>query len=403
MSSNGLIDRLADKLAGGRYMGLLENRRRMVITTIWLSTVSILNLLVTGAVLFVLDEPNAGWAAMAGTVAYLASVPYFLATGNNVRAAGWVLIVSYVNNVAVHVILGGFANSGGYLAWGIIVCAYAVIVQSRRFTVTLTALYVAAAVVLVFLESSLSAGRVDPEPLVPALLAADFFVASLVMLIPALDQLFSLLAVERDRSERLLLNVLPASIASRLKEESGTIAEAYEACTVVFADIAGFTEHSRQVSADSLVAELNEIFTAFDSLADRLGVEKIKTIGDGYMAASGVPKPRPDHIEAACEMALGMIHTVGELAGSNQDALNIRIGVHTGPAVGGVIGSSKFTFDLWGDTVNLASRLESSGVVGQVQVSEAVASAVNGKYTIEPAGTKDLKGEGPTPVFLLRR
>ncbi len=396
---NRLIDRLEPKLIGGRYIGLLESRRTMVRTVLVLGVVPSINIILTGLVLIGFEESGAGWVAIGGGLAYAVAIPYFMVTGNNVRASGFVLIVSYVNNVLVHVVLGGYSNSGGYMAWGIIVCAFALIIQSKRFTATITGLYVATAVALVFFESSLSNGRLDPDPLVPAILAADFFVVSLLMLVLGLSQLLGLLSAERARSEKLLLNVLPATIAKRLKEESGVIAEAYDQCTVLFADIAGFTAHSRNVSAEALVEELNGIFTAFDALVDEAGLEKIKTLGDGYMVVAGAPVFRSDHVTAACDLGLAMIDTMSEMAGD----LDIRIGINTGAAVGGVIGTSKFSYDLWGDTVNLASRMESYGVVGEIQVSQAVVDAAGDRYTFESVGTKDLKGEGPTQTYLLRR
>jgi class 3 adenylate cyclase len=375
----------------------------MVVTTLALSVLATINILVIGVVLFTLGEPDAGWAAVAVGVAYGAGIPYFIATGNNVRSAKWTLTVSYINNLAIHLMLGGFANSGGYLAWGIVVCTLAVVIQRKWFTVGLTALYSVTAVVLVFLESVLGSSRAAPDSLVPAILAADFFIASLVMLVPTLGQLLDLLAKERARSERLLLNVLPARIAQRLKQESGVIAEKYANCTVLFADIAGFTKHSREVTAEHLVDELNGIFTKFDELALEFGVEKIKTIGDGYMAVAGAPTPRPDHLSAVCDLALEMIATIDGQPSSDGAPLRIRIGINTGPLVGGVIGSSKFSYDLWGETVNMASRMESNGVIGEIQVPRAVVDAAEGRYDFDPAGVKDIKGEGPTQTYLLRR
>lgn len=398
-----LVERLEPRLVGGTYMSLLESRREMVVTTLLLAGFSTINIVISGIVLTVLHEPEAAWLAFAAGLAYTGSLAYFVITGDNVRSMRWVLITSYLNNVGVHLLLGGFANSGVSIAWGIIVCTYAVVTQPKRFTIAITSLYVVTAIVLVFFEGALSGARDAPDALVPALLAADLFIASVVMLVPALNQLLGLLAKERARSERLLLNVLPQSIATRLKTESGVIADEHTSCTVLFADIAGFTSYSRHVPAGRLVSELNEIFTVFDELSARFGVEKIKTIGDGYMAVAGAPDSRPDHVVAMCELALEMVDAFGVMMAKAGRNLGIRIGVNTGPVVAGVIGTSKFAYDLWGDTVNLASRMESAGVIGSVQVSRAVVDAVGDRYHCEPAGLKDLKGAGPTETFLLRR
>lgn len=396
-----ILDRVEPRLVGGAYVDLLDSGRAMARTTFLLGLAATANLTGVGVVLAVLGEPSAAWAAFITALAYAAMVPYFSVTGNMVRAGGWVLLVSTVNNVAIHVLLGGFANSGAYLAWGILVCTYAAMSQTRRFTASITGLYAMTAIVLVFFESSLSGSRAAPDPLVPAILAADFLVATLLMLIPTLRQLLESLRVERARSERLLLNVLPGPIAERLKHGSGIIADAHEDCTVLFADIAGFTAHSRTIGADQLVGELNTIFTTFDELAENAGIEKIKTIGDGYMAVAGAPEPRPDHVEAACDVALAMMDSVDRVTERMGTDLAIRIGINTGPLVAGVIGTSKFSYDLWGDTVNLASRMESTGETGRIQVTQAVVDAVGDRYQFEPGGVRDVKGQGPTMAYFL--
>ena len=160
---------------------------------------------------------------------------------------------------------------------------------------------------------------------------------------------------ERDRADGLLLNILPEAIAARLKQEPGIIADAFDDVSVLFADIVGFTRLSAVISSVELVQMLNELFTEFDHLAARHGLEKIKTIGDAYMAVAGLPDPLEDHAGAAARMALDMLEVVGRYSERSGRQLDIRIGIHTGPAVAGVIGVNKFAYDLWGDTVNTAS------------------------------------------------
>ena len=395
------FDRIEPILRGGPFMGLVERRRDLMRTTFALGVWATVNLFISAAVLFVFDEPRAGLLALVGAILYSIVIPVFLRMGNIVGSAKWVLSVSYMTNVGMHLVLGGYANSGAYMAWGVLVCTYAVISQPRWFVIGLTGLYVATGILLVPFEGVLAAGRDAPHSFVPAFLAANVFIVSVLMLTFALRQLLELLRAERERSESLLLNVLPTSIASRLKTDDGVIADTYPECTVLFADIAGFTQHSRQVSAQELVAQLNEVFSMFDDLADAAGVEKIKTIGDGYLAVAGVPVPRRDHLEAVCELGLEMVRASDELAARTGSGLRIRVGINTGPVVAGVIGTSRFSFDLWGETVNLASRLESNGVVGEVQVSRAVVDAAGNEFAFKEAGVKDLKGEGPVELFLL--
>lgn len=218
------------------------------------------------------------------------------------------------------------------------------------------------------------------------------------------DQMAAL-DVERHRSESLLLNVLPRRIAERLKNEPDTtIADRFQSATVLFSDIVGFTELSARLAPDEIVRRLDEVFSRFDGIADELELEKIKTIGDAYMVAGGVPARRTDHAAAVCEMALRMRDSLAELASRMDEPIDVRIGVHTGPVVAGVIGKKKFIYDVWGDTVNTASRMESHGLPGAIQVSEATYEATKDLFEFEARGTIAVKGKGEmTTYFLLRR
>jgi class 3 adenylate cyclase len=211
-----------------------------------------------------------------------------------------------------------------------------------------------------------------------------------------------LLEAERARAERLLLNVLPASVAARLKERPGGIADDFEEVGILFADIVDFTPLAACLPAADVVRLLNEVFTAFDALADRFGLEKIKTIGDAYMAAAGLPEPREDHAAALAEMALAMREKVADFRrADNGLPLEIRVGINTGPVVAGVIGTRKFIYDLWGDTVNVASRLESHGRPGAIQCTEAAYRLLSERYAFDGPTPLVLKGRGELPVYLL--
>ena len=212
-----------------------------------------------------------------------------------------------------------------------------------------------------------------------------------------LDRLMRELEDERARSHALLLNVLPQPIIDRLDAGEKLIADRYEDVTVLFSDFVGFTEISSHLPVATLVSELNALFSRFDSACERLGVEKIKTIGDAYMAAAGLPGGRDDHAAAAAELALAMRAATQEAG----DMWKIRIGIHTGPVIAGVIGSRKFFYDLWGDTVNVASRLESTALPDRIQISIEVAGALGDGFELEPRGEIDLKGKGPTPTYWL--
>jgi adenylate cyclase len=212
------------------------------------------------------------------------------------------------------------------------------------------------------------------------------------------------LQVEREKSELLLLNILPKPIAERLKQGESVIADSFVEVTVLFADIVGFTQLSTHMLATELIVLLNEVFCTFDQLAEYHGLEKIKTIGDAYMVVGGLPTPRSDHAEAVAEMALDIQSTIAQFKVDNDKPLSMRIGIHTGPVVAGVIGKQKFSYDLWGDTVNTAYRMESHGLGGRIQISAATYERLRDKYLCEERGMIQVKGKGEmTTYFLLDR
>lgn len=206
---------------------------------------------------------------------------------------------------------------------------------------------------------------------------------------------------EHERAENLLLNILPASIATRLKDSSDQIANSHEQVSVLFADLVGFTELSARMEPDQLVAMLNDVFSQFDDLAVEIGLEKIKTIGDAYMVAAGLPEFRDDHAVAITEMAIKMVDVINAYSAKSGLDLNIRIGINTGQVVAGVIGKKKFIYDLWGDTVNIASRMESSGEAGMIQVSRASHALLKRDFAFQSRGEINIKGRGKMETFEL--
>jgi len=209
------------------------------------------------------------------------------------------------------------------------------------------------------------------------------------------------LRLEQEKSERLLLNILPAAIAHKLKQDSHTIADNFEEVSVLFADIVGFTELSHRISPVELVSLLNYVFSAFDECVEYYGLEKIKTIGDAYMVVGGLPIARPDHAETIAEMALAMQRVMIEFNASHQQAVSLRIGINTGPVVAGVIGIKKFIYDLWGDTVNTASRMESHGIPDCIQVTAETYERLCDRYQFTERGTIQVKGKGEMATYFL--
>jgi len=210
------------------------------------------------------------------------------------------------------------------------------------------------------------------------------------------------LAIERDRSDRLLTNILPVPIAQRLKQSHELIADDFDETTVLFADIVGFTRYTETVSPKQLITLLNSVFTAFDDLSQKHRAEKIKTIGDAYMAVAGVPIRSPNHAEQMAAMALAMQQVIVRHNRDTGQSLQIRIGLHSGPVVAGVIGKQKFAYDLWGDTVNTAARMESHGVPGEIQVTQATHALLAPYFHFEERGLIEIKSKGPIKVFLLK-
>jgi class 3 adenylate cyclase/type II secretory pathway pseudopilin PulG len=217
-----------------------------------------------------------------------------------------------------------------------------------------------------------------------------------------LQQTNEQLLQEQEKSDRLLLNILPEAISKRLKEGQGSIADGFPEATILFADIVNFTPLSAQIAPLELVELLNQIFSAFDRLTEQYGLEKIKTIGDAYMVVGGLPTPRPDHAEAVANMALGMQQEIDRFHRELNLPLNIRIGINTGPVVAGVIGTKKFIYDLWGDTVNVASRMESQGIAGSIQVTQATYEHLQHRYHLQPRGMIVVKGKGEMMTYLLQ-
>ena len=209
------------------------------------------------------------------------------------------------------------------------------------------------------------------------------------------------LEAERQLSERLLLNVLPRSIAERLKRNPGIVADSFADATVVFADIARFTPIASRMTPEEVVSWLNGVFSAMDRLAAEHGLETIKTVGDAYMFVSGLPNAREDHAETAAEVALSFRDEMATRTAPDGDPLRIRIGMHTGPVVAGVIGTRKFTYDLWGDTVNTASRMESHGSSGAIHVSQETYERLRHRYQFEERGEVEIKGIGKMRTYFL--
>jgi guanylate cyclase len=299
------------------------------------------------------------------------------------------LLLVMAGPFAMHWSMGGYVASGGAFLWCFLSPMASVMFQGVRRSLPWFG--------GILLLAILSAFRHETPVLTPAQIAFQFSfntVGFVGFLFFSMRFFVGRLEEERARSERLLLNVLPQPIAARLKKEERTIADRFTGVTVLFADIVGFTPLSAKMEPEELVRLLDEIFSAFDAIVDEHGLEKIKTIGDCYMAACGLPVPREDHAKRVARAALAMNAHLTKLANTRGFDVSMRIGLHTGHVVAGVIGKRKFTYDLWGDTVNTASRMESHGAPGRIHVSDETARALGGAFELEERGVVNVKGKG---------
>ena len=311
----------------------------------------------------------------------------------------------------LQVSLGGFVASSAMILWAVFTPLAALALLGIRRSVPWLVAFLVELFALGLVDSRLAESpSALPSGFVVTFLVmnvAGTMVSAYVMLgyfVEQRERVHRALQAERERSERLLLNVLPEPIAERLKTEPGVIAEHYDAASVLFADLVGFTARSSVMAAADVVTLLDQVFSAFDRIADAEGVEKIKTIGDAYMLVGGLPKPRPDHLAAVARTALALRDEVARLAAlPGQEWLAIRIGIDSGPVVAGVIGRRKFIYDLWGDTVNTASRMESHGQPDAIQITARVAAALGPEFAVHLRGTIEVKGKGPMQTFLLDR
>jgi len=305
------------------------------------------------------------------------------------------------------VALGGFISSGAVILWSLLSPLGAFLFDEPRHALRWLGGYL----LLIFLS-----GFLEFYPLVSATLSPTliliFFVLNIGMVstisilllayfVREKNRLFSLLRIEQAKSENLLLNILPKEIAAILKNEERTIADHYPEVSVLFADMVGFTPLASRLPPVEIVELLNEVFSFFDSLLDKYQVEKIRTIGDSYMVAAGVPRPRHDHAQVLIHMALEMRDYIAINEFCNQHGINFRVGINSGPVIAGVIGRRKFVYDVWGDTVNIASRMESHGVSGAVQITQATYERIKDEFMCEPRGTVNVKGKGEMKTWLV--
>ena len=337
-----------------------------------------------------------GFAIVAAAAALLVMMRHRLG-----RTRELLLFMILLLPVMLQASLGGYVLGSAVLLWGFIAPLGALVFFGVRAAIPWLVAFLGAAVASAIFEP----GVAKFAPSFPTAIQTAFFalnlcgVAALVMLVLAYFRTQRDQAMER--SENLLLNVLPGEIATRLKRMEYPIADRFEEVSVLFGDLVGFTVRSANEPPEQTVAMLNEFLSGFDGLATRLGLRPIRTLGDSYVAVAGVPVPRSDHCEAIADMALGMMREVDRLNRANGWDVSFRIGINTGPAIAAVVGRHRFTYDVWSDAVNLASRMESTGVPGRIHVSETMYRRLRANYAFESRGEIDVKGKGLMSTYFL--
>jgi adenylate cyclase len=303
--------------------------------------------------------------------------------------------------------LGGFIRSSAVILWSLLSPLGALLFDEPRRAMRWLLAYLSLAIISGYFEfhplilSSLSPATVTAFFILNISTVSAIAIFLLAYFVSEKNRLFTLLRGEQAKSENLLLNILPKEIASILKNESRTIADHYTEASILFADMVGFTPLSAKLEPVEMVELLNEAFSFFDSLLDKYDVEKIRTIGDSYMVVSGVPRRRTDHAQALVCMALEMRDFIATHTFRNNQQVSFRIGINSGPVIGGVIGKRKFVYDVWGDAVNIASRMESHGSGGTIQITRATYELIKGEFACERRGTVNIKGKGEMEVWLV--
>ena len=403
-----LGDRLLARLAQIGANPQDDDDTRASKTLLVLISVLILPVSLLWAALYLAFGSPVGWVPLVYFAILLTSIVVFSRT----RDFGRFLLIGQIAIVLAPTLsmipLGGFLESGGVGLWGILAPLGALVFSDVRTAVRWYVAYL-----VVFLCSGIAGellGGVSPavpEWFTSTMLALNVMVGGTIV--------FTLLAVfaaqrrnalaalrdEQARAESLLLNILPASIADKLKAETQPIADQFGSASILFADVVDFTPLAERLPPTEVVGVLDHLFSHFDVLAERHGIEKIKTIGDCYMVAAGVPLPRRDHAHALAQMALDMQAAMRSVDEIGHLGLELRVGINSGPVVAGVIGRKRFLYDLWGDAVNTASRMESHGTSGRIQITRATKDLLEDEFVCEPRGTIPVKGKGEVEAWYL--
>jgi adenylate cyclase len=327
---------------------------------------------------------------------------YYFRTKQLNRTAFLFSFLLFLELVVQHIALGGFKSSGVIFIWVAASAIMAMITGQSRMAMLWMITFFVATSIFVFTEPVLAASNPRvPDRLSNQLFSLNFGFGLTYMILNTFFFMY-LLEVSRKQADDLLLNILPASIAKRLKEGEATIADSYKSASIMFVDIVNFTPISAASTAKDVVVLLSELFSKFDQLVEKHNAEKIETIGDSYMVAVGLPDSRTDHAQIIASLALDIQAYLAKGISISGKLINCRIGINSGPLMAGVIGRKRISYNVWGDTVNTASRMESHGIAGQIQISYTTYKLIKNDFICEPRGAIDVKGKGSMKTYLLK-
>ncbi|MCO6453331.1 MAG: adenylate/guanylate cyclase domain-containing protein [Caldilineales bacterium] len=389
------LDRLVSIGASPTDSPDLRHRKRIILAAIWIAVPA------TALSATSFYQLDAYWVVFVLTLGMILNLIWLGAL--RLRPAlfpffvHWICLQTLYDAIIIAALFGGLIASGGNMMWALLAPLGALMglgLRAARFYFAAFVLTLLACLFLpLWITPIYTLDNLNLMFAITAIIVCAFIAVVIAYFVRQSEDY-------QARSDALLRNILPAAIAERLKYESGLIAEQFDQASILFADVVNFTPMSSDLAPDQLVNLLNDVFSEFDSLVEKAGIEKIKTIGDAYMVASGVPTPRPDHAHALATLALDLREALDRCQFGGRQ-LAIRIGIHSGPVVAGVIGRNKFSYDLWGDTVNTASRMESHSLPGRIQITEATHSLLGDEFICEPRGVVEIKGKGAMKTWFL--
>jgi guanylate cyclase len=391
----------------GRSLGDAQDIRLQKSLMVAGSLMFILAGAVWGIAYIFLGEPFAGMIPLSYAIVSSASVLHFSLTGQYRFFRTSQLLLILILPFLLMLALGGYIHSSAVIVWSYLSPLGALLFAEHRHAPRWQIAFLSLVILSGFLETFAPSGNNLSQGMVTAFFVLNLGTVSVITFIllhyfvGQKDHAYRLLHQEQDRSERLLLNVLPREIAARLKAGERTIADHHTSASILFADMVSFTPLTNELPPGVMVELLNEIYSHFDTLIEQYGAEKIRTIGDNYLIAAGLPRPRDDHAQALARLALAMNAYIATLPSVGGRRLNFRFGINSGPVIAGVIGHKKFAYDVWGDTVNTASRMESQGEPGKIQITQATYERIKDEFACEPNGPVIVKGKGEMETWFL--